>query len=280
MLKRPRSLPRVSQCVCDAALRKQILVHDRLKSVRDAARAWYPHISLCLFHIYCIVLFPKRSASPRLPVLQGLLYNTGESDEHAISRFKSRAESIQCAVMLSNDIGQISELQMSVVKPIAVTSDKRPCMWSQTLITYPGNSVTLSVFSFGLAAFSTKSLSPFKKRPSLCVASVQARERLTLQTLRVAAFFLESKLFPHHRSSCFCYSVGPFTCIALRMPHARCLDILSAFPEKEPRGLMYFPGALLLEVTIKGDVDVVLYRAWQFFSFYPFFFSFLLEYHK
>ena len=47
--------------------------------------------------------------------------------------FKLKAESIQCPVRLSNDVGQTSELKMSVIKPIAVTPDKRPCRSAQTL---------------------------------------------------------------------------------------------------------------------------------------------------
>ena len=56
MLKMTYNLPCVSQRVCDAALRKQTLVYNQLKRMRNAAHARYPPIIQCLFHISSIVL--------------------------------------------------------------------------------------------------------------------------------------------------------------------------------------------------------------------------------
>ncbi len=58
------NLPHVSQCVCDAALREQTLVHDKLKGVCDTTHTLYSHVIHGFLHILRIV--PQNYMDPLL----------------------------------------------------------------------------------------------------------------------------------------------------------------------------------------------------------------------
>ncbi len=64
MFEMSYNLPRVNYCVCDAALREQTLVHDKLKGVRDTTHTRYSRIIHGLLHISFIV--PQNYMEPLL----------------------------------------------------------------------------------------------------------------------------------------------------------------------------------------------------------------------
>jgi len=96
------------------------LVHNQLNFVHNVTHAWDPVSSIDGGCEHFIFLFSMRLASPELPALYDLLYESHITDGHAALRLFDQ-DGNQCAVRPSSVFGQTSALQM-YVKPVALTS--------------------------------------------------------------------------------------------------------------------------------------------------------------